>query len=182
MKLTCIGLMSLLVLAGCRQQTAKTGDLVENPALKNSQAQGDPASDSPGRGASGWIQEKWEGAVSSGGQTVQDSSAWLESLYQSARDQGLTSAKNMKDWVTADFQSQGDWEYLLLGMDTEDSAAVEIRLNELGKSRWECFHITPHEGQWTLFLKRPKRSYLSRVPLRDLANVLPILSADADGK
>lgn len=175
MKLACIGLLALVLLTGCRPSSTES----KTPgATGNGNTDPSQQTESEGAGVGGWMQDTWDGAVSTGGQTVQDTTEWMNKLYQSAKDQGLTTAANAKEWVASDLNSMGDWEYQILSMDPADPQAIQTQLNKLGKSRWECFHVSDRDDNWTLFLKRSKRSYLSRVPLRDLVNVLPLMGSD----
>ncbi len=173
MKLANIGLLTLILLTGCRQAAP---DSAENPDSPAAHSVADAPTDSAG--ATGWAQDTWNGAVGQGQETVQNTNRWVTQMYTTAKDQGLTSAGNVKDWVANDLKSQGDWQYRIVSMDSTDPPAIQTRLNELGLDRWECFHVADQNGNWTLFLKRPKRSYLSRIPLRDLTNFLPALSGD----
>lgn len=186
MKRACIGLLAVFLLAGCRHSsTAESPPETAGPGPSRAQPQvpPEPEHDIPPATAAdepGWVAGTWNQVLGTGGQTVQDTGDWLNRAYQAAREQGLTTAGNVKDWVTSDLQSMGDWEYRILMLDPADPAAVESRLNELGTRRWECFHVADSGEQWTVFLKRSKRSLLSKIPLRDLVNVLPM--ADGDGQ
>ncbi len=172
-----LSVVVLLVGVGCEgtgQQAAndsKAGD----PVADNQAAKPDAPSD-----PTGWVTERWDRAVSEGNQTVAQTTRWVTDLYQAAKDEGLTRANSVKEWVTDDWQSKGDWQYKVVTLDPSDAAAVEQKLNELGQDRWDCFHVEATDDQWTFLMKRPKRSYLKNLPLRDLANILPMISSDGE--
>ncbi len=171
MKSACLILSAALLLAiGCKQNsTVQRND-------------GDIAIEQPQEDSSGnWASDTWNNAVSSGAQTVDNTSDWISRLYESAVDQGVTSAKSVQEWVSDDWNAQGDWQYKIVSLPASDFTTIETTLNEAGTSRWECFHVDTGGDEWVFFLKRSRRSYLSRVPLRDLANILPVLSGDGDG-
>jgi len=173
MKRLWFGLVICLVLSGCK----KSADGPQGGS-ENSEAARQEQSGSIGD----WASDTWNGAVSTGSQTVEDTGQWLSNLYKSAKDQGATSASSVKEWVTDDWNAQGDWQYRLISIDANDAQAMEAALNEAGADRWECFHVETTSSPWTFFMKRSRRSYLSRVPLKDLANFLPAISQNEDGQ
>ncbi|MGI9518888.1 MAG: hypothetical protein ACR2NP_17670, partial [Pirellulaceae bacterium] len=166
MKFAClfVNASMLLLMCGCQQKT----EVAQGDGRESAQQQD---------GSSGnWASDAWNDAVSSGSQAVDNTGDWISKLYQSAVDQGATSAKSVQEWVTDDWNAQGDWQYQIVNLPSSDVAAIETALNKAGTNRWECFHVDTSGDNWTFFLKRSRRSYLSRVPLRDLVNVVPALS------
>jgi hypothetical protein len=49
---------------------------------------------------------------------------------------------------------------------------LEQKLNELGNERWECFWMEKKEKEFLLFFKRPKLSYLQKIPQGQLFKLL----------
>jgi hypothetical protein len=119
------------------------------------------------------------------GQTTEDSLEWLNDTYKSLSDQGLTTAKDAGSWVTEDWNSMGAWEYKVVSLTSaqifEDPSVLEATLNENGKSRWDCFHITEGPGGSKFYMKRQKRSYLKNLPLKDVLKLVPLLNTDGGG-
>ncbi len=130
--------------------------------------------------SNGWTADPLGSAVDTGSQTIQSTGDWLNGMYQAASDQGLTTAKSLKDWVADDWKAQGDWQYQTLDFAKNDLALLESSLNEAGAGRWEAFHVESSGDRWLVFMKRSRRSYLSKVPLKDLVNVLPTLSGEGE--
>ena len=156
---------------GCQ----KSSKQAENGAKEGSnQEQSNKANDGS------WASDTWNGAVSTGSESLENTSQWLTSLYQAAKDQGITTASSMKEWVANDWQAQGDWQYQLISASAGDVDSIEAMLNKAGSDRWECYHVDTTGSNWTFFLKRSRRSYLSKVPLKDLANMLPLISSDGE--
>lgn len=120
------------------------------------------------------------------GQTADDTLKWVNDTYKSLSDRGLTTAKDAGDWVSEDWNSIGAWEYkvVLLENKTEkkDRVSPEQTLNEHGKLRWECFHVSDGPSGVTFFMKRQKKSYLKNMPLRDVLKLVPLLGADGGGE
>ena len=120
--------------------------------------------------AAKWVQQQ----ASGGAQVAEDSAAWVGDMFQSLKSRGLTTADNVSDWVTDDFKSMGGWEYKIV-----EGLPDEEKMNELGGSRWECFHVAPPtlaHGPMVFFYKRQKRSYLRNIPMKDLLKLMPLMS------
>ena len=171
MKLT-LTLAFLLMVVGCTSKSSDSGN--SNESEKTAEVKNAEASE----GNPNWAVDGWNKAVSSGGQTVENTTEWVSGLYQASKREGLTGAQTMKEWVTTDLKSQGDWQYKIVAFDPSDPVEIENQLNELGQNRWDCYHVKTDDDQWTFFMKRSKKSYLKNIPLRDLANILPALSGD----
>lgn len=101
---------------------------------------------------------------------------WLKSY------RGLTTAKDAGSWDSEDWNSIGAWEYKVVFVastdKTKDRVPPEQTLNEHGKLRWECFHVSDRPGGVTYFMKRQKKSYLKNMPLRDVLKLVPLLGTD----
>ena len=154
-----------LLLVGCFEAE-------QNPLTQNG-----PAEQAEGE-TEGWASDPLGSAVDSSSQTIQNTGDWLNRMYQAASDQGLTTATSLKDWVADDWKAQGDWQYQTRAFPKSDLASMESALNEAGAGRWEAFHVESSDDRWLVFMKRSRRSYLSKVPLKDLVNVLPTLSGE----
>lgn len=70
-------------------------------------------------------------------------------------------------WASDDLENIGDWEYKVIDLTDGCAAAMETTLNELGNDRWEVFWIE-NSNEYRIMLKRPSRSYLSRIPLSQI--------------
>lgn len=156
-----------LVLAGCQKNAAE-----------NESGGKDSEAVSEGNSVGEWASDTWNGAVSGGSQAIEGTGEWISALYESARDQGTTTAKSVKEWVADDWNAQGDWQYKIMSIESSDVESLEKTLNEAGSNRWECYHVDTSGPTWTFFMKRTRRSYLARVPLKDLVNMLPVASGD----
>ena len=175
--------LSICLLVGCeinKEQTKNQGSDGENPAPVSDQEKAANDESSTIENIGQWTSDSWNNAVSGGNQAVESTGDWLNRLYRSAKETGSTSAGSVKDWVADDWSAQGDWQYKILAVSASDVAAVETELNKAGADRWECYHVDTATDQWKFFLKRSRRSYLSQIPLKDLANFLP--GAIGDGE
>jgi hypothetical protein len=89
----------------------------------------------------------------------------LQSKYDELVDNKL---ENPVQWATDDLENIGDWEYKVIEMPRADADSFETTLNELGNDRWEVFWIENVRNDYRVMLKRPSRSYLSRIPLSQI--------------
>ena len=88
---------------------------------------------------------------------------------QSKYDQ--LSQKELNDpvkWATEDLENIGDWEYKIETLPLDSAEEFEAALNELGNDRWEVFWMEKNAVGYTVFLKKPAVSYLSKIPLSSL--------------
>ncbi|MEM7455883.1 MAG: hypothetical protein AAF456_16130 [Planctomycetota bacterium] len=174
------------VLCGCDQMA---GDDSENVAENGGQVEpqsDDPESPLPEDGPTPeeqeatleWMMNKLRDARDAGGETIDGTSQWATDTFERLRDNGLTTAENATDWVTQDFNNMWAWEYRVVSGDT-DPEAMEVQLNELGQSGWECFHVqTDENGAPVFYFKKHKRSYLKSIPMKDLLRLLPVGGGD----
>ena len=100
---------------------------------------------------------------------------WVNQMYQSLKDRGLTTAKDATEWVQEDFSNLNAVEYKILQTTMTDVEEFETQMNELGKNRWECFHVQERDGTTTFFFKKPKRSYMRNIPLKDMVRLVPFM-------
>ena len=108
-------------------------------------------------------------------ETESDISLWkqIQALYDSAKDAGDMNAGSVTEWLKSDYEGMGDWEYRVIEVSSKDTVMLEAELNEAGAERWEVFWVREGSGNFTFFLKRPKRSYLRSIPLTDLLKLIP---------
>lgn len=112
-------------------------------------------------------------AADAGMNAASDSADYVGDLFHSLKDKGLTTADDTKQWVQEDFQAMGAWDYKVVVL-PDSTEEMEQQLNELGRDRWECFEVKDK----TFFLKRPRKSYLRNVPMKDLIKLVPMMQGD----
>lgn len=134
------------------------------------------AGETTARTSGQWLSELYENGVGSATEATSSATSWLGSLYKHAVSTGETSARSATDWVSEDVGKIGTWEYRVLEI-RGGPTAIEKRLNEMGRQRWECFAVQPDR----LFLKRPHRSYLQQLPARELLRLAPLFQGDVGG-
>ncbi|MEL7500274.1 MAG: hypothetical protein AAFN77_21945 [Planctomycetota bacterium] len=120
--------------------------------------------------AGGWIQDKLNGATESSGDAV----AWANQTFESLKAKGLTTASDTSEWLTTDWNNMESWEYKIISSASMDNAELESKLNELGAQGWECFDVTGDR----LMLKKPRESYLRRLPFKDLLRLAPLMNME----
>lgn len=117
------------------------------------------------------------------GETADETKQWVEDTFKALSDRGLTGAQNATDWVKQDWNAMNTWEYRVVTVSSEkiaeDPAALEQTLNESGKLRWDCFHISESPAGTKFFMKRQKKSYLKNIPLKDMLRLVPLLDGDS---
>ena len=107
------------------------------------------------------------------GFTREDLERRVRELYDRAREAGDEVPADVVEWAQQDVARIGDWEYRVLRLEDGGDAALEERLGELGEERWQVFWLERRGDAYRVFLKRPARSYLQRVPLSDLRRLVP---------
>ncbi len=125
--------------------------------------------------AADWLQSQLDGAAETGSSTAEGTLGWATEMYQSLKEQGLTTAGSTREWVADDWKNMGAWEYKVFEMEGLGPMEIEKKLTELGKQRWECFHVMTLSGNTRMFFKRPAKSYLKNVPLKDMMRLIPLL-------
>jgi len=112
---------------------------------------------------------------STAGNDATEKTSWeeIQQLYQKAKSASDDVPENVVDWVKEDIQRNGTWEYRVVTLQRETDKELERELSRLGKDRWECFWIERHENKLRLALKRPAKSYLQAVPVKDLMKLIP---------
>ncbi len=188
----CVFVVVLLGLSGARvgwaqgvaEATPESAavDAAEKPqpgfldALQQQYLRAYEAGETTARSSGQWLSEQYDSAVSSATEAGNSATNWVSSLYDHAVRTGETTARSATDWVSEDVGKIGTWEYRVLEM-PGNPKAIEQRLNEMGRQRWECFAVQPDR----LFLKRPHRSYLQQLPARELLRLAPLFQGGTDG-
>lgn len=101
----------------------------------------------------------------------------VERIYEKAKETGEHIPKDIYEWIRRDIENLGDWEYRVVEI-VGDANTLELKLNELGRERWECIWIEPSAQKTRFFLKRPVRSYLKTLPLSQLLKLIPTGGGD----
>ena len=99
-------------------------------------------------------------------------------LYEEWLNRGSEISDKTRAWLEEDLERIGSWEYKIVTIDHSDLKDLEMKQNELGQERWECYWVQPASNQTILYLKRRQVSYLQRVYQADLLRFLPDLGGD----
>ena len=125
------------------------------------------------------VARKWlNDAGGATSETADETMEWVNKTYKYLSDQGLTTAKDAKEWVSEDWNAINAWEYKVVEAGTADVELLDAALNESGKARWECFHVSESPAGTRFYMKRQKRSYLKNIPLKDLLKLVPLLDSN----
>ena len=92
--------------------------------------------------------------------------------YTETFEEGKNLSGKSKQWLMKDLQNIGDWEYKVESFDLENPKDLEIRLNQLGADRWQCFWVQNKDSKSVFYFKRTKLSYLSKVPTGALLRIM----------
>jgi len=115
-------------------------------------------------------------------QTTDDAMAWATEMYKSLSKQGMTQTGNVKDWISEDWNNINAWEYKVVTVDkkqvADNPAILQETLNEVGKQRWDCFHVSDGSTGTTFYMKRQKKSYMKSLPLKDMLKLIPLLDSE----
>ncbi len=76
------------------------------------------------------------------------------------------------DWAADDLENIGDWEYRVVNLAYRSPEDLESQLNEFGNERWEVIWLEEAPRGFLLVLKKPSISYLSKIPLSALGNIV----------
>ena len=104
----------------------------------------------------------------------QEPSYWdkIKKMFEDSESEDKELSDKAKEWIKEDIEKIGDWEYKVVNLDYESFNELENKLNELGNERWECFWVEKKEEIVVFILKRPKTSYLQKIPKGDLLKML----------
>ena len=92
--------------------------------------------------------------------------------YAETLEDGKNLSGKSKEWLLKDLQNIGDWEYKIEEFSSKKNKDLEIRLNQLGVERWQCFWVERVEDKKLFYFKRTKRSYLSKIPTGALLRIM----------
>ena len=109
------------------------------------------------------------------GQSADDAMKWANKMFQSLKGQGVTTTDNVTDWISEDWNNINAWEYQVISVESTQAATLQEKLNEVGKQRWECFHVSNGDAATTFYMKRQKKSYMKSLPLKDMLKLIPLL-------
>ena len=122
-----------------------------------------------------WMTDKFGDVSESGSQVAEDAAQWASDAFDSLKQKGLTSADNASEWVTEDIRNMNALKYKVVTVSLDDLEAVEDKLNELGKLRWDCFHVVEKDGEIVMMLKKERRSLLKNIPVKDMLRLVPLM-------
>lgn len=92
--------------------------------------------------------------------------------YAETLEDGKSLSGKSKEWLLKDLQNIGDWEYKIEEFSSKNHKDLEIRLNQLGVERWQCFWVERVEDKKLFYFKRTKMSYLSKIPTGALLRIM----------
>ena len=97
----------------------------------------------------------------------------MRKLYEEAKERGEEVPQDIYEWAKEDISRMDTWEYNILKLNPADLEEQVEAMNALGKERWECVDTVRMGDEIVAIFKRPVRSYLRHVPLRELLWLLP---------
>ncbi len=74
-------------------------------------------------------------------------------------------------WAQDDIENLGDWEYRVEDVPFVTGADFAAQLNEFGNERWEVIWLERGQDGFTVIMKRPAVSILSKIPLSQLGRM-----------
>jgi hypothetical protein len=92
--------------------------------------------------------------------------------YAETFEEGKDLSGKSKEWLLKDLKNIGDWEYKVETFNLKNPKDLEIRLNQLGADRWQCFWVESTKDGETFYFKRTKLSYLSKIPTGALLRIM----------
>ena len=92
--------------------------------------------------------------------------------YAETFEEGKDLSGKSKQWLLKDLQNIGDWEYKIESISLKNTKDLEIRLNQLGTERWQCFWVEKSANGTSFYFKRTKLSYLSKIPSGALLRIM----------
>jgi hypothetical protein len=92
--------------------------------------------------------------------------------YAETFEEGKDLSGKSKEWLLKDLKNIGDWEYKVETFNLKNPKDLEIRLNQLGADRWQCFWVESTKDGKTFYFKRTKLSYLSKIPTGALLRIM----------
>ena len=97
----------------------------------------------------------------------------IEGIYQKVKETGASVPNDAIEWASEDIKKIGDWDYRVVPLVGDTSEKIESEMNEFGAKRWEIFWVENTDDLKIIYMKRPSRSYLKNIPLRDVLRIIP---------
>lgn len=126
------------------------------------------------KSANDWVQDKIKSATGTAGDSTEEAMTWANGMFESLKAKGMTNASDTTEWLSNDWNNMESWEYKVISSESLDNQQLEDKLNLLGEQGWECFDIAGER----LMLKKPRESYLRRLPFKDLLQLAPLINLD----
>ena len=103
-----------------------------------------------------------------------ETSYWeiIKGKIEELKSENLEKSEKAKNWIEEDIKRIGDWEYKVIKMKSSNIEEIEKNLNELGTDRWECFWVEKRKKEMVFYFKKPKISYLQKIPKGDLLKMI----------
>jgi hypothetical protein len=90
--------------------------------------------------------------------------SWQDT-FNSATEELDNRRKAVQDAAANELDKLVTYEYHIAELDREATTeSIEARLGELGKERWDCFHIDPGVKTLRIFCKRAPKTVLKFIP------------------
>lgn len=178
------GLLALLCLAGCAQQTpAPQESATPTENLTRPQTEAPTPEKAPPVVAEAPPNDQAESSspLAAPSKALSSLAQSISQAYEAAKSKGQTAATSARDWLIDDLSSGHRWEYKILPLDGDDPADWEQQLNDLGRDGWQCFHVQSTGDSTHLFFQRHPTSISRSIPMSDLLKVLPYLGLGQDG-
>ena len=96
----------------------------------------------------------------------------IKNKFEEIKSDNQEKSEQAKKWVEEDVKRIGDWEYKIIRVHLSNIKEIEEKLNALGNDRWECFWVEKKDEGMIFFLKKPKISYLQKIPRGELLKIL----------
>lgn len=126
------------------------------------------------KSANDWVQDKIKDATGTASDSSEEAMKWANGMYESLKAKGMTNASDTSEWLSNDWNNMESWEYKVISCESLDNQQLEDKLNQLGEQGWECFDTSGDR----LMLKKPRESYLRRLPFKDLLQLAPLINLD----
>lgn len=96
----------------------------------------------------------------------------IKKKFEESKSDDKELSEKAKKWIEEDIKKIGDWEYKAVLVTYDNTEELENKLNQLGDERWECFWIEKKDKDLVIMFKRPKISYLQKIPRGELFKML----------
>jgi hypothetical protein len=104
----------------------------------------------------------------------EETSYWetIKSKFEELKSDNLEKSEKARNWIEEDLKRIGDWEYKVVKMSSSSFEEIEEKLNRLGDDRWECFWVEKKGKETVFYFKKPRISYLQKLPKGDLLKII----------